>query len=146
MTELSVREGQPSDLPSLGGLDERVRSDPLRRASLVAHLSDAQCLIAEAGGELLGFVLWDYSFFGCSFIPLIVVAASHRRRGVGLRLLRGVEARCTRAKLFTSANASNDAAQALYGRAGFVPSGVIENLDEGDPELVFYKACDGRKR
>jgi ribosomal protein S18 acetylase RimI-like enzyme len=57
-----------------------------------------------------------------------------------LRLLREVEARCASPKLSTSANASNAAAQALYGRAGFARSGVIENLDRGDPEIVFFKA------
>ena len=71
---------------------------------------------------------------------MIVVAAAARRRGVARRLLGAVEVRCDRPKLFTSTNASNGAAQALFERAGFVRSGVIENLDEGDPESVFFKA------
>ena len=91
-------------------------------------------------GSVIGFVFWNRTFFECGFVGLIVVAASHRRRGVGLRLLREVEARCAPSKLFTSANASNGAAQALFGRAGFARSGVIENLDRGDPEIVFFKA------
>jgi len=28
----------------------------------------------------------------------------------------------------------------LFARAGFVPSGIIENLDEADPELIYFKA------
>jgi hypothetical protein len=29
--------------------------------------------------------------------------------------------------------------QSLLSRAGFVLSGVIENLDEGDPEIVYFR-------
>ena len=42
-------------------------------------------------------------------------------------------------KLFASTNASNTASQALMTKAGFVPSGQIDNLDEGDPERVYVK-------
>ena len=29
--------------------------------------------------------------------------------------------------------------QALLNRAGYAVSGVIHNLDEGDPEVVYFK-------
>lgn len=59
------------------------------------------------------------------------------RRGVGLRLLAAAMAACRTAKLFTSTNQSNLAAQRLFAGAGFVRSGHIEHLDEGDPELLY---------
>lgn len=40
-------------------------------------------------------------------------------------------------ELWTSTNQSNQPMQRLLERLGFLPSGVIEGLDEGDPELVF---------
>ena len=60
-------------------------------------------------------------------------------RGVALRLLQAAVTACDTAKLFTSTNQSNVAARRLMAKAGFVPSGMIENLDEGDPELVYVK-------
>jgi hypothetical protein len=42
-------------------------------------------------------------------------------------------------KLFTSTSTSNIAARALFVHAGFEPSGMIDNLDEGDPEIVYRK-------
>ena len=42
-------------------------------------------------------------------------------------------------KLFTSTNRSNAPMQSLLAKLGYRPSGVIENLDEGDPELVYMK-------
>lgn len=98
-----------------------------------------ECLVAQLGEAIVGFVVLNYSFFGFGFIPLIVVAPPHRRRGIAMRLLSEAELRCSSYKLFTSTNASNEAAQALFVRAGFVRSGAIENLDKDDPEVVFFK-------
>ena len=40
----------------------------------------------------------------------------------------------------TTCNRSNLPAQCLFERCGFQRSGQIYNLDEGDPELVYFKA------
>ncbi|WP_332862543.1 GNAT family N-acetyltransferase [Janthinobacterium svalbardensis] len=80
-------------------------------------------------------------FFGHGFVSLVVVAPGQQRRGVGLRLLAAAEAACQTEKLFTSTNASNGAAQRLFASAGFVRSGRIDHLDEGDPELVYVTWC-----
>jgi hypothetical protein len=32
--------------------------------------------------------------------------------------------------------------QALFAKVGFMPSGMIHNLDPNDPEIVHYKALD----
>lgn len=40
-------------------------------------------------------------------------------------------------KIFTSTNQSNTATQQLLIKAGFIPSGYIENLDDNDPELIY---------
>jgi RimJ/RimL family protein N-acetyltransferase len=58
---------------------------------------------------------------------------------VASALIRFVEASATKSKLFTSTNASNVRMQAVYESLGFVRSGVIENLDENDPEIVYFK-------
>jgi len=136
---LTIRKGLPSDLGALVGLDDYAQLHSERVASISAYVAAGECFMAEFEGEVVGFVVLNYTFFGFGFIPLIVVAASHRRRGVGLRLLSEAQLRCTAQKLFASANASNGAAQALFTRAGFIRSGVIENLDHADTEIVFFK-------
>lgn len=40
-------------------------------------------------------------------------------------------------KLFTSTNASNFAMQRLLVASGFIDSGIVHGLDEGDPELIY---------
>ena len=41
--------------------------------------------------------------------------------------------------MFTSTHASNLPMQALLAKSGFEPSGIIHNLDPGDPELVYVR-------
>jgi len=46
---------------------------------------------------------------------------------------------CRTPKLFTSTNQSNVPMQGLLATLEFARSGLIENLDDGDPELVYFK-------
>lgn len=77
-------------------------------------------------------------FFGQAFIELLMVGARFRRSGLGLALVASFQESCRGRKLFTSTNLSNHPMQSLLLKAGFRPSGYIDNLDEGDPELVFF--------
>jgi ribosomal protein S18 acetylase RimI-like enzyme len=95
--------------------------------------------VAEQEGTVFGFIVVDSSFFGQSFVHLICVSPRARRRGVARTLLKHAGSLRPSQKLFTSTNASNLAAQQLFERMGFVRSGVIENLDTGDPEYVYFK-------
>lgn len=53
--------------------------------------------------------------------------------------MRYSESICQTTKLFTSTNLSNLPMQALLTKLGYRLSGVIHNLDDGDPELVYFK-------
>lgn len=70
---------------------------------------------------------------------MLYVHANHRRRGAGTALVQHLESLCQTPKLFTSTNLSNLAMQSLLAKLGYELSGVIHNLDEGDPELVYFK-------
>lgn len=59
--------------------------------------------------------------------------------GFGGKLLDHIESTCARDKLFTSTNTSNVSMQPLLEKKGFEKSGVIHNLDEVDPEIVYFK-------
>ena len=54
-------------------------------------------------------------------------------------LIRHLINECRTPKLFTSTNQSNFPMQRLLATLGFDRSSFIENLDEGDPEWVYFK-------
>lgn len=137
--DLSFRRAVKADLPQLYECDPYSRVHESRRHELIRMVQQESCLLALAGGRPLGFAMLEYSFFGNGFIPLICVATEHQNNGVGLALLAELERQCLTSKLFTSANVSNAKAQSLFSRAGFTRSGIVENLDEGDPELIYFK-------
>jgi ribosomal protein S18 acetylase RimI-like enzyme len=68
-----------------------------------------------------------------------MISPSFRGNGVGRALLRHFVGECRTDKLWTSTNQSNIPMQALLSAEGFQRSGIIENLEEGDPELIYFK-------
>lgn len=138
---IEVRTAGPDDLPSVLAIDELVRSNDARSARIRLWLDQAACVVAVDAAGVVGYGVLEHSFFGHGFIAMIYVAAPARRQGVGTALLRELERRCTTPKLFTSTNQSNAAMQHLLAKAGFRQSGVIHDLDPGDPELVYVRAA-----
>jgi ribosomal protein S18 acetylase RimI-like enzyme len=109
-----------------------------------------KCWLALVSDKALGFgILGNLLFYGRDFIELLIVHPEYRRRGIATALIRKMERICPNSKLFTSTNESNVAAQKTYEANGFNRSGYIENLDEGDPEIIYFKrlvvAGDGGK-
>lgn len=136
---MKIRLAEPGELNVVVRIDSVAQVEPQRRSLLEAALHSGACWLAERAGVALGFVVLQYSFYGNGFVPLLVVGSSFRRQGVGRALLEYVASVCTTSKLFTSTNESNTAMRSLLTSARFEPSGVIYNLDPGDPELVFFR-------
>jgi len=137
--DISIRAAHASDVDEIVDLDEIARVDPLRNRFIRDAVARGDCLVAELAGRVVGHGVLDYSFYGQGFIPLVYIRADCRRHGVGSELIKSLEARCATEKLFTSTNESNEPMQALLSLLGFEPSGIIHNLDPGDPEIVYFK-------
>ncbi|MGF6114899.1 ribosomal protein S18 acetylase RimI-like enzyme [Janthinobacterium lividum] len=136
-----TRAALAGDVAAMLACDAYAQAHASRGDAVRAAVGKGHCQVAMRAGQVAGYVLTHDDFFGYGFVSLVIVAPGQQRRGVGLRLLAAAEAACQTGKLFTSTNQSNLAAQRLFARAGFVRSGQIDHLDEGDPELVYVKWC-----
>jgi ribosomal protein S18 acetylase RimI-like enzyme len=134
-----VEKATEKELQTIQAIDRLVLGDSSRKDFLANAVRAGQCLVARTGDTIAGFGELDQTFYGQGFISLLVVHPDHRRRGVATALIRHIESICPTEKLFTSTNESNAIAQRVYESLGFVKSGHIENLDEGDPEIVYFK-------
>ncbi len=135
---VAIRPAVPGDLAGMLGCDPQAahgerRADYLRRA-----LAEWQCVVA-AGEAIVGFGVMNETFFENGFVSLLVVHPDWRRCGIGKALMRHLEESCRTSKLFTSTNLSNLPMQVLLRRAGYKLSGIVDDLDEGDPELFYVK-------
>ena len=152
-----MRPGLPADLDRLAAIDEQAGVGSPRRIRIDRFLSGAagRCLVAEVGGTVVGYVaVVPEHFFGRTFVELLLVARPYRRTGVGAALLRAALAEAARVPdadaeaepeaVFTSTNASNAPMLALLRREGWTLSGTLDGLDEGDPEVVFYRRAPVR--
>ncbi|MBT2290924.1 GNAT family N-acetyltransferase [Paenibacillus albidus] len=131
-------QATPADLSALVRIDSCVIGNDSRKSQLANYIRNNQCVLGSVHGEPAGFACYDTSFFGCCFIQLVIVSPDFRRQGVARALIQYIIDHCPTGKLFTSTNASNSAMQQVCFSMGFIPSGIIENLDEGDPEWVYF--------
>src|SRR5690606_12684405 len=127
------------DLNGVLNLDGVALQDPQRRADVRGWIDGGSMTVAAEGERLLAYAALDHSFFARAFTRMVYVAPSARRRGLGRALGRAAEARATTARIFTSTNASNAAMQSLLASLGYTRCGEIHGLDEGDPEVFYFK-------
>lgn len=140
-----IRQAVLSDLRSLVRVDSLAENDHGRRAQIARAISQGECWVAcdaDDPAAPVGYGCLDKSFFGEWFVPLVVVSDAHRRCGIGRKIIAHLEHCSSAKKIFTSTNMSNTPMRELLVQLGYQSSGVVENLDPGDPELIFMKVLE----
>lgn len=136
---MQVREPQPSDVPALLALAASLIGERRAASSVRAHIERRQLLVADADGDIAGFLAYKTDWFDCTFVSLVVVAEPHRRRGVARALFEDLERRMSNPRLFSSTEETNVVSVRMHRTLGFTASGHIDNLPQGYRELLFYK-------
>ena len=121
-----VRQFQPADLATLCEIDQRCFSPgiayaPEELASFVAHRS-SMTWVAEASGEIVGFVVASRQSGRVGHIITIDVVEAWRRRGVGAALMDAAEGWAQKGKLelmYLETAEDNLAAQDFYEGRGY---------------------------
>lgn len=134
---LQIRDARPVDAATLIALDSVAAHDPRRATQIGQWMAQGQVHVAEQDRVAVGYLVIHHHFFGEAFVEMLMVAHAQRGRGIGAALLRHAIARRGGGKLFTSTNSSNSGMQRLLAASGFVDSGIVHGLDEGDPELIY---------
>jgi GNAT superfamily N-acetyltransferase len=138
-----IRPGTIEDAAFMHALDGLVPGRPRKLEWYEDALRAGEALVAMLDSVQAGFAVHHRHFFDRDFLSLLIVEPWCRRRGVASTLLDAVEAKCPGSDLFTSTNESNTVMRAALRKWGFRPTGRIDNIDPGDPELVFLKRSSG---
>lgn len=136
---ISIRTATESDIQALWTLDLIARREDERRQFIRHEVTSGNCFVAARDEEVIGYGVLNYTFHHQGCIDMLYIDAGHLRQGAGAALVRHIETLCQTPKLFTSTNLSNLPMHALLTKLDYVLSGVIHNLDEGDPEIVYFK-------
>ena len=137
-----LRDGSIQDANALIALDSVAAIDPGRAMQIDDWLARGGVQVAEQNGKVVGYLVIHHHFFGEAFVEMLMVAHARRGQGIGTALLRQAIALHAHRKLFTSTNASNIGMQRLLAASGFIDSGIVHGLDDGDPELIYPFAED----
>jgi ribosomal protein S18 acetylase RimI-like enzyme len=143
---MKIKKATPKDLPAILEV-MRIGSNVDHTEFVKKSVRAGKCFVISVADKLTGFVILGNSlFYNQQFIELLIVHPEYRRRGIATALIKRMESICITPKLFTSTNQSNIPAQKTYEANGFIRSGYIENLDEGDPEIIYLKRLGGTGR
>jgi ribosomal protein S18 acetylase RimI-like enzyme len=136
---VTIRQAIRADIDAIVAVDLEAAHGENRRRHIREWVSGDSTVVAVVDGAVVGYAVLEYTFFSQGFISMLIVAETSRRNGVGTALISHLEGICKTGKLFTSTNESNEPMKALMRRMSYEPSGVVHNLDDGDPELFFFK-------
>ena len=113
-------------------------AEPKRRRFL-RGLDEGEVVVVDDADAVAAYA-WIYEgFFGHTFLAYLATQPHYRRNGLAGMLLGATEQRAVTDRVFSSTNVSNVAMQAVFDRYGWRRCGQIDELDPGDPELVYVK-------
>ncbi len=136
---MKINKATESDIEAIISVDHLTAHDENRRRHICEWVSGDSTFVAVVDNVVVGYAVLEYTFFSQGFISMLIVAEARRRKGVGTALVSHLEEICKTGKLFTSTNKSNEPMQALMQSMSYEPSGIVHNLDDGDPELFYFK-------
>jgi len=110
-----------------------------RKHMIEEFINSDHCIVEKEADRILGYLLYNNSFYGNNFIELLMVHPKYQKKGIGSKLISHYEKIVGEGKIFTSTNRSNTKMNNLLYKKNFIDSGVIYNLDENDPEMIFVK-------
>ncbi|MGE7978929.1 GNAT family N-acetyltransferase [Psychrobacillus sp. NPDC093200] len=136
----SLIKSQLNDIDEIVNIDREVTGSDSRRKYIRKAIEEERCIVVKNEFSIVGFLIFDTHFFDCSFISLIIVKSTERRKGYATSLLEYFISISPTKKIFSSTNQSNKRMQEVFKVNGFIQSGFVENLDEGDPEIIYFKS------
>ncbi|MBO0813129.1 MAG: GNAT family N-acetyltransferase [Microlunatus sp.] len=134
-----VQLGDLRHLDDIIAYDHLARSGDVGRIAEVREAAESGRLrIAVRDRQVLGHaIVRQQVFFGSDFLDLVFVAESARRTGIGLLLVRAVRDQA-HGRIWTSTNLSNAPMHRLLRTNGWHPAGMLDGLDEADPEVFYF--------
>lgn len=134
-----VMNARIEQLDEICAIDQEIMGDFSRSELIRIAIQEKRCIIKQNEHGIAGFLIFKNDFFEHSFISLVIVKPSERRRGVAASLIEAYVEIAITPKIFSSTNQSNTTMHQVFEKTGFIKSGIIENLDEGDPEIIYVK-------
>ena len=137
MSEFIVRKMTADDIPQVTALEKELFTMPWSEQAFADELnnSTASIVVAQAGGEIVGFADMR-EIVGECYINNVGVKMRHRRKGIGRALMQALEDSATDEAEFITLEVrqSNEAAIRLYKSMGYIKVGTRRGFYEQPAE------------
>lgn len=134
-----IRTATGDDINEITAIDYAADNGNVQKELIRKWVTNGNAFVVVLDKNIIAYAVLEYNFFSCGFISMLAVARLHQRKGIATSLVKHLETICNTIKLFTSTNESNVVMQAFLANLSYEPSGIVHNLDEGDPELFYFK-------
>ncbi|MWV44268.1 GNAT family N-acetyltransferase [Paenibacillus sp. HJL G12] len=135
--QLEIRFGEAADLPAVLSWDKH-----FDRELLQWKLTRQEVVVAEADGQMIGYLRLEYIWSTVPYIGLILVSEPYRKKGAGKGMVSFVEEYLRERShpfLYSSSQANEAEPQSWHRHAGFNETGIIAGMNEGGIGEVFFR-------
>lgn len=140
---MQIRQAALEDYEALCAIDAVAATNLERRSRIREWVAASHCyVVVEKDDVPVAYGVLTNDFFDQAFIQIVTVSREYRRQGLGAAIVSHLLSIDRGSKLFSSTNLSNRPMQMLFAKFGFRISGYIDNLDDGDPEIIFYRPAE----
>ena len=140
--QLQIRQFETEDLSAISEIEQLSFKDPFP-SYFLSQLSEANpstFLVAVLGDKIVGYAVID-KWPDQEHLVSIAVIPESRKKGVGQELLDHLIGRMQTGSLKLEVRRSNKAALRLYGKNGFVQTGVAHSYyTDGEDAIQMEKA------
>ena len=137
--KVRIKDGSFTDASDLKKIDSLASSNPKRAQQIDDWLMHDVVRVLLVDERVTGYAVLDNYFFHYDHIEMLMIAEAQRGKRLGQMLIEDLEQLAETGKMFTSTNLSNTMMQRLLSRIGYRTCGYIDELDPGDPEIVYVK-------
>lgn len=132
LTKINIRQALSTDFEPIDRFD-------IFAGDRQAEIERQECYVAVEENIITGYVTCDRTFYCHPFMRYLCVDFEYRRKGIGDRMMAFVEAKFQGDRLFSSTESDNLPMLNLFNKRGSKISGIIENLFQAKPEIVYCK-------
>ncbi len=132
-----VRFAGPEDLEWCVVEDSHVTEQVIRN-----KIVNDEIVIAELDGQPIGYLRLEYLWSNVPYIGVIFVIKLYQNEGIGRKILSFLEDYLRSRghnQLFSSSQANEPEPQAWHRSIGFVESGIISGINEGEIGEIFFR-------
>jgi ribosomal protein S18 acetylase RimI-like enzyme len=83
---ISIRPAVENDIEVLCSIDSIAQRENERREFIRRVVISGECVVAARGEKVIGYGVFNYSFYHSGFIEMIYIRSDYRRSGAGAAL------------------------------------------------------------